>query len=90
MKKLQFLFYSLMLITAFACSKSNTDLAYETENHTDANGFNYETVSNDPTGLRLDTLDNGMNQQVWLIIWSTCCSKELMNSAHQTGSLKNL
>jgi len=60
MKKLQFLCYSLLLITTFACSKSNTDSTYETENHTDANGFKYETVSNDPTGLRLYTLENGL------------------------------
>ncbi|WP_459209387.1 M16 family metallopeptidase [Aquimarina rhabdastrellae] len=30
------------------------------EQHTDASGFKYETVKNDPTGLRLYTLDNGL------------------------------
>lgn len=60
MKKVQFLFYSLLLITTFACSKSDTNSTYETENHTDVNGYKYETVSNDPTGLRLYTLENGL------------------------------
>ncbi|MBB4117761.1 putative Zn-dependent peptidase [Mesonia hippocampi] len=31
-----------------------------TEKHTDKAGFTYETVSNDPTGLRLYTLENGL------------------------------
>ena len=30
------------------------------ENLTDSNGFKYETYKNDPTGLRLYTLDNGL------------------------------
>ncbi|MFC5045725.1 insulinase family protein [Aquimarina hainanensis] len=30
------------------------------EQHTDPSGFTYETVTNDPTGLRLYTLDNGL------------------------------
>ena len=60
MKKLQFLFYSLILITALACNKSDSVSNYETESHTDPNGYSYETVSNDPTGLRLYTLENGL------------------------------
>lgn len=60
MKKLQFLFYSLLLITTFACSKSDTNLTFETESHSDVNGFKYEAVSNDPTGLRIYTLENGL------------------------------
>ena len=38
----------------------NKDIAFTTEQHQDANGFKYETVSNDPTGLRLYKLDNGL------------------------------
>ena len=60
MKKLQYFFYFLMFITAFACSKATDSSSYETKSHTDANGFKYETVENDPTGLRLYTLDNGL------------------------------
>ena len=40
--------------------KSNKDLAYSVESQKDASGFSYETVANDPTGLRLYTLDNGL------------------------------
>ncbi|GAA4114610.1 insulinase family protein [Aquimarina addita] len=32
----------------------------KTEKHTDSAGYTYETVTNDPTGLRLYTLDNGL------------------------------
>ncbi|WP_425075396.1 M16 family metallopeptidase [Psychroserpens sp. S379A] len=47
---------------AFSCKteNSNKELAYTVETHKDANGFSYETVANDPTGLRLYTLDNGL------------------------------
>ena len=59
MKHLQ-LAVTLMLITfVFSCKKSNDTLAFNTETKSDASGFNYETVANDPTGLRLYTLDNG-------------------------------
>ncbi len=55
----------LLLITSFSnCknSSSETDTSQEikVEQHTDAAGFAYETVTNDPTGLRLYTLDNGL------------------------------
>ncbi len=47
---------------AYNCKteKENKDLAYTVESNEDANGFSYEAVSNDPTGLRLYTLDNGL------------------------------
>jgi len=32
----------------------------QTKKHTDVNGYTYETVANDPTGLRLYTLSNGL------------------------------
>ena len=51
---------TLMLVAfVFSCKKSNDTLAFNTETKSDASGFNYETVANDPTGLRLYTLDNG-------------------------------
>ena len=49
---------SFLLITGCKQSVSGTD--YVTEKHTDAQGYSYEAVSNDPTGLRLYTLDNGL------------------------------
>lgn len=45
-------------MTAFSCKKTNENA--EAGQHTDANGFSYETTANDPTGLRLYTLDNGL------------------------------
>ena len=47
---------------AYSCKteNNNKDLAYAVESQKDANGFSYETVANDPTGLRLYTLDNGL------------------------------
>src|SRR5690606_7367932 len=55
-KKLVYLFIIGFLV--FSCKKENT--ASEKEVLTDANGFKYETFENDPTGLRLYTLDNGL------------------------------
>ncbi|OSY89240.1 peptidase M16 [Tenacibaculum holothuriorum] len=44
-----------------SCKQNNqTTTEVKTEQHTDANGFKYETVTNDPTGLRLYTLENGL------------------------------
>ena len=58
MRKSLLLFSFLFIVSA---CKTNTDQALvQTSTHTDENGFNYESVSNDPTGLRLYTLDNGL------------------------------
>ncbi|QLE02766.1 insulinase family protein [Galbibacter sp. BG1] len=51
------LFLSLSLLISCDKDKENKTA---TETHTDANGFTYETVANDPTGLRLYTLENGL------------------------------
>ncbi len=60
MKHLKILF--LFTITAFLVNcKTSNDNIVKTETRTDANGYTYETVTNDPTGLRLYTLDNGLN-----------------------------
>ncbi|QDO95004.1 insulinase family protein [Formosa sediminum] len=69
MKHIKTFFVICMLVTFnFAC-KQNTepntaDLAVKTEVKTDPNGFSYEVINNDPTGLRLYTLENGL--QVYL------------------------
>jgi predicted Zn-dependent peptidase len=56
--------FTLVAFVAFAYSckteTSDKDLAYTVESLKDASGFSYETVANDPTGLRLYTLDNGL------------------------------
>lgn len=56
--------FTLIAFVAFAysCKTENNDkdLAYVVESQKDASGFSYETVANDPTGLRLYTLDNGL------------------------------
>ncbi|WGD34580.1 M16 family metallopeptidase [Olleya sp. YS] len=56
------LFLAMAIITfVTSCKKSNSgDLAVKTETQNDANGFSYESITNDPTGLRLYTLDNGL------------------------------
>ena len=47
--------FSLIL----SCDTNNSN-QYRSEIVTDSNGFSYEAISNDPTGLRLYTLDNGL------------------------------
>ncbi|TFG74059.1 MAG: insulinase family protein, partial [Thermodesulfobacteriales bacterium] len=48
------LFFLLVSIMFCSCSKQKT------MEFTDLNGYRYETVINDPTGLRVYTLDNGL------------------------------
>lgn len=43
-----------------SCKNSISEEAVTTITAKDTNGFSYESVSNDPTGLRLYTLDNGL------------------------------
>ncbi|MCX2680783.1 insulinase family protein [Galbibacter sp. EGI 63066] len=59
MKYTKLTYFLLLLLVVSACKKGN-DSTVTTETHTDPNGFTYETVTNDPTGLRLYTLDNGL------------------------------
>lgn len=55
----------LLLVLNYSCKQETTTTeSAKIERQTDANGFTYETVANDPTGLRLYTLDNGF--QVYL------------------------
>ena len=51
----------LLIALAYNCKTGpDEDGNYALMSKKDANGFAYETVSNDPTGLRLYTLDNGL------------------------------
>ena len=54
MKNLLLLILNLFIVVS--CQQNTIT----TIQHTDANSFDYETVSNDPTGLRLYTLENGL------------------------------
>ena len=58
MKNTKFGLIVLFVIALIGCKSNNSEV--KTTAHTDANGYSYETVSNDPTGLRLYTLDNGL------------------------------
>lgn len=61
MKHFKFVVLFLFVTAMYSCKEENSKtMAYKTEQQVDANGFNYETVANDPTGLRLYTLDNGL------------------------------
>ena len=59
MKKLKLVLISFLLITLSGCN-TNKEKSYEVTSTKDANGLVYETVKNDPTGLRLYTLENGL------------------------------
>ncbi|MGF1557574.1 MAG: M16 family metallopeptidase [Flavobacteriaceae bacterium] len=58
MKKI--VLFALTLFVLAACKQQQTSENFITTTATDANGFTYETVSNDPTGLRLYNLKNGL------------------------------
>jgi len=54
----------LLFVGAFILTSCKTDTSKEEKfalnSSIDANGFNYETIADDPTGLRLYTLENGL------------------------------
>src|SRR5690554_7659295 len=56
MNKKALLLIAFALLVAVGCKKSEDEIT----SHTDKNGYSYETVKDDPTGLRLYTLDNGL------------------------------
>ncbi|MCT4698852.1 M16 family metallopeptidase [Tenacibaculum haliotis] len=61
MKTIKLLFISMLLTIAIGCKQTKTsEKEVKTEQQSDASGYNYETVTNDPTGLRLYTLNNGL------------------------------
>ena len=50
-----------LLVVCYSCkTDQNSETPIITSTHTDANGFSYESTENDPTGLRLYTLENGL------------------------------
>jgi zinc protease len=59
MKKTKLVLMSFLLLIFISCT-TNINKNYEAKVITDANGFTYETVADDPTGLRLYTLENGL------------------------------
>ncbi|RCS26953.1 insulinase family protein [Polaribacter sp. WD7] len=59
MKKIKLLLYSFILVSIVSC-KTDQKKSYETISQKDTNGLTYEIVKNDPTGLRLYTLENGL------------------------------
>ncbi len=59
MKKLSLLVFITSLVCIVSCKQNNMP-SYELKTTTDSAGFSYETLTNDPTGLRLYTLDNGL------------------------------
>ncbi|WP_204345148.1 M16 family metallopeptidase [Psychroserpens algicola] len=61
MKNIKLCVMLFVIALAYNCKTDNkSDLAYAVESKTDSNGFAFESVANDPTGLRLYTLDNGL------------------------------
>ncbi|SNR15720.1 M16 family metallopeptidase [Tenacibaculum jejuense] len=65
MKKMNKLFIaSIVAVLFIGCKETSNDSSktneVKVENQKDNNGFNYVSYTNDPTGLRLYTLDNGL------------------------------
>ena len=57
MKKVNVLYIFVLGLILFACAPKEK---YQTVQNTDKNGYKYETVTNDPMGVRIYTLDNGL------------------------------
>ena len=47
-------------LLALSCKNNTANEKFTIQSNTDTNGFSYETISDDPTGLRLYTLENGL------------------------------
>ncbi|WP_053991071.1 pitrilysin family protein [Mangrovimonas sp. TPBH4] len=61
MRKFNPLYLLVFFLLAYGCkTEKSADMAYAIETHNDPSGFTYETVADDPTGLRLYTLENGL------------------------------
>ncbi len=59
MKKKYFVLAIVISLFVLSC-KTDKEVKYKATTQKDANGFVYESITNDPTGLRLYTLDNGL------------------------------
>ena len=57
--KTKILLFVLSTLFFISC-KNNSTKSYAVNTQKDTKGFTFETVENDPTGLRLYTLDNGL------------------------------
>ncbi len=55
MKQLSYLLLTGLLVL-FSCQQAS----YQTQKHTDSNGYSYESVTNDPYNARIYTLENGL------------------------------
>ncbi len=60
MKTIQSLMLLFAISLLMSCQQKNSEEKYAVNKAEDTNGYKYETVDNDPTGLRLYTLDNGL------------------------------
>ncbi len=60
MKNFKILFFVFLTIAFISCKKTPEKVPFAVMEQTDPNGFTYETVNDDPTGLRLYTLENGL------------------------------
>lgn len=63
MNKISLLFTLALVMILASCKtapEKDQEKGFAVESHTDQAGFTYESVANDPTGLRLYTLDNGL------------------------------
>lgn len=60
MKNFKILLFTFLTIGFISCKNANETKSFVVSQNKDANGYVYETVSNDPTGLRLYTLENGL------------------------------
>lgn len=60
MKNLKILFFAFLTIVFISCKNTKDKDAFAVMQEKDINGFTYEIVNNDPTGLRLYTLENGL------------------------------
>jgi zinc protease len=54
-------FLLLVILFVYSCSGNK----YQIQKHTDNNGFNYESVTNDPIGLRIYTLKNDLKVYIF-------------------------
>ncbi len=62
MKKHSFILSLFLLASLFSCKEDKEEpaVAYNALEKEDANGYSYTTYNDDPTGLRLYTLENGL------------------------------
>ncbi|WP_158850032.1 M16 family metallopeptidase [Algibacter sp. L1A34] len=62
MNQIKTIFIFAILAICYSCKtdQNSETAAVSVASNTDANGFSYETIENDPTGLRLYTLENGL------------------------------